>query len=324
MGGSIRVSSLRLGERVSNKEENMKKFLVSIIFVIVLTLCTMRPALCGSLTNFGEDAWMGHLFASAHTPAATIYVALATADPGEAATGAAMSEVANSGSYARTAITFTAAATRRVTQTGAVTFPQATGAWGTVTHWALVNTNTYGAGNVLAYGAFTSSFSPVTGNTPSIASGQIYVEISASSGEGFTTQLVHWMLDLMFRNIAYSQPATYIALLDSVGADTDTTLTTAGKEATWTGYARILVNKAGGASPAWEAISGGATQNANAVTFSTVGASPSIIVGMAIVDAATLDTGNVLAYDNDQVVDQTPNVGDTVTFAIGALDVSIQ
>jgi len=86
----------------------------------------------------------------------------------------------------------------------------------------------------------------------------------------------------------------------------------------------VLANKAGGSTPRWETISGGATQNENAITFSTVGASPSIIVGMAIVDGGTLDAGNVLAYDNDQVVDQTPNVGDTVTFAIGALDVSIQ
>jgi hypothetical protein len=44
---------------------------------------------------------------------------------------------------------------------------------------------------------------------------------------------------------------------------------------------------------------------------------------MAIVDGGTLNAGNVLAYDNDQIVDQTPLAGDTVTFAIGALDVSL-
>jgi hypothetical protein len=276
------------------------------------------------LTNFGENAWMGHLFASAHTPAATIYVALATANPDEAATGAAMNECANSGNYARVAITFAAAGSRKVVQTGAVTFNQASGAWGVVTHWALVDSGTYGAGNALAYGAFTSSFSPVAGNTPNIATGQVQVEISASSGEGFTDYLVHKMLNLMFRNTAYSQPTTCVALLDQTGADGDTTLTTAGKEANWTGYARITVNKAGGASPKWESISSGATQNEDEISFGTVGASPTIIVGMAIVDGCTLDAGNVLAYDNDQVVDQTPNVGDTVKFAAGALDVSIQ
>lgn len=303
----------------------MRKY-QKIFAVALLVISLAAPSLwAGSLSNYAENAWMGHLFGSAHTPAATVYLALATGDPGEAATGASMSEVANSGNYARTAITFAAAATRAVAQNAIVTFPQASGSWGTVTHYAIVDSATHGAGNVLAYGAFTSSFSPVSGNTPSVASGQVTVTISASSGEGFTSYLVHKMLDLMFRNTAYSQPATYIALLDSAGADTDTTLTTAGKEVAGTGYARVLVNKVGGGSPAWDTISGGATQNANAITFPTVGAGGwSQVVGMAIVDGGTLDAGNVLAYDNDQIVDQTPAAGDTVQFAIGALDVSIQ
>jgi hypothetical protein len=277
----------------------------------------------GSLSNFGENAVIGHLCGSAHSPAAAIYLALCTGDPGEAATGGSMSEVANSNNYARKAISFAAVATRKVVQSGAVTFNQASGAWGTVTHWALVDSATYGAGNVLAYGAFNASFAPVAGNTPNVADGEVEVEISASSGEGFTSYFVHKMLDLMFRNVAYSQPATHIALLDSAGADTDTTLTTAGKEVAGTAYARVLVNKAGGASPAWESVSGGATQNQHDITFPTVGAGGwSQVVGMAIVDGGTLDAGNVLAYDNDQVVDQTPAAGDTVKFVAGALDIS--
>lgn len=278
----------------------------------------------GSLSNYGENKWMEHIFSTAYTPVATLYLALATADPGEGATGASMSEVANSGNYSRTAITFAAAGSRAIAQTGAVTFPQATGSWGTVSDWAIVDSGTYGEGNVLAYGHFSSSFAPVSGNTPSVASGQIQVQISASSGEGWTTQLCNWMLDKMFRNQTYAQPATYAALLDSQGADADTTLTTAGKEVAGTAYARVLVNKAGGSTPRWEAVASGATQNENAVTFPTVGSGGwSQVVGMALVDAATLDTGNVLAFDNDQVVDQTPAAGDTVTFAIGALDASM-
>jgi hypothetical protein len=296
-----------------------------ILATVLLLLALAVPAGAGSLSNFGENAWMGHLFATAHTPAAAIYVALATANPDETATGASMSECANSGNYARKAITFAAAATRKIVQSGAVTFNQASGAWGVVTHWALVDSGTYGAGNVLAYGAFTASFSPVAGNTPSIADGEIEVEISASSGEGFTTGLVHSMLNLMFRNIAYSQPTTCIALLDTTGADGDTTLTGVAKEVAGTGYARVLVNKAGGANPTWETVANGATQNEEAVTFATVGAGGwGQIVGMAIVDNCTLDAGSVLAYDNDQIVDQTPSAGDTVTFPIGSIDTSIQ
>jgi hypothetical protein len=44
---------------------------------------------------------------------------------------------------------------------------------------------------------------------------------------------------------------------------------------------------------------------------------------MALVDSGTLNAGNVLAYDNDQVVDQSAAAGDTVTFVAGALDVSM-
>ncbi len=278
----------------------------------------------GSLSNYGENAWMGHLFGSAHTPAAAIYLALCTADPTDAGTGAAMNECANANGYSRKAITFAAAASRKVVQSGAVTFDQASGSWGTVTHWALVDSGTHGAGNMLAHGAFSASFTPVSGNTPSVADGQVQVEVSASSGEGFTSYLVHKLLDLMFRNTAYAQPATYAALLDQTGADTDTTLTTAGKEVGGTGYARVLVNKSGGASPAWEAVSGGVTQNQHDITFPTVGAGGwSQLVGMALVDSGTLDAGNVLAYDNDQVVDQTPAAGDTVKFVAGALDASL-
>ncbi len=283
----------------------------------------------GSLSNYGETAFITHLCGAApgYDNVATLYLALATGDPGEAATGASMSECANSGSYARKAISFSAAGSvtsRAIKQTGAVVFDAATGSWGTVSNWAVVDSGTHGAGNVLAYGAFASSFAVVSGNVVTIATTQVYVSIGASDGEGFTTQFVHWMLDMMFRNQVYAQPDTYIALLDTVGADTDTTLTTAGKEISGTDYARVLVNKTGGASPAWNTITNGVTDNANAVTFATVGAGGwAGIVGMAIVDGGTLNAGNVLAYDNDQVVDQSANAADTVTFAANALDISI-
>lgn len=280
----------------------------------------------GSLSNYAEDALMGHLFGTPYSPVASVFLALCTADPTDTGTGATIAEVTNANNYARKAITFDAAASRKVVQAAAIYFNRASGAWGDVTHWAILDSATHGEGNVLAHGSFNTTFSPVSGTTPSIADEQLQISLTASSGEGFTDYLVHKLLNLMFRNTAYSQPDTYIALLDGAGADADTTLTTVGKEVAGTDYARVLVNKAGGASPAWEAISAGtgATQNANAITFPTVGAGNwSAVVGMAIVDGGTLDAGNVLAYDNDQVVDQTPLVGDTVTFEAGALDVSL-
>jgi len=279
----------------------------------------------GSLTDYAENELMDHLFNAAYTPSAAIYLALCTADPTDAATGASMSEVADSGGYARTAITFGAAASRRVTQNAQVDFPTATGSWGTVTHWAIVDSATHGAGNVLVHGAFSSSFAPVTGNTPSVASGQIYVEISAGSGIGFTTTCVNNLLNLMFRNVAYTSPAgnTFLALLAVAGADADVTMADC-TEISGTDYARVEVNPNGGSSPTWDLAVAGALDNNGDIVFATPGAGGwTQVVGVAVVDALTGTSANVLMYDNTNVVDQTPAAGDTVQFSSGAFDVSL-
>lgn len=276
----------------------------------------------GKLTTFGDNGFLNHLLGTAFSPAATMYLALCTSDPGQGATGASMNEVSNANNYTRKSIAFSAASSRAVAQNGAVTFNQASGSWGTVTHWAIVDNATYGSGNVLATGAFSSSFAPVAGNTPSVASGQVTVTISAVSNHGFTTYYANKLLDLMFRNTAYSQPATYSALLTSAGADADTTLTS--KEVSGTSYARVLVNKVGGASPAWNTVAAGASDNAQAIAYPTVGSGGwTQVVGACLVDSVTIGAGNVLCYDNDNVVDQTPAQGDTVSFAIGAHDISM-
>jgi len=269
----------------------------------------------GSLSNLGENTVVKHLLLeAAYTPAATLYLALATASPGEAATGASMSEVANSGSYARTAITFGAAASRRVTQSGAVTFPAASGSWGTVTDWAIVDTNTYGSGNVLAYGAFAASKSIVSGNTPSVASGDVYVEITASTG--LSNYAANGMLDRMFRNQAFTVSNNYVGLWTTTLTDSSTG--SSGTEVTGGSYARKQVNATGGASPAWSAVSGGAANNANAITFVTATGSWGTVTYAAVLDAST--TGNMLLYGS--VTSQAVASGDTVSFASTALSLS--
>jgi len=271
----------------------------------------------GSLSNYAENALVKHLATeAAYTPAATLYLALATADPGEAATGASMNEVANSGSYARTAITFGAASSRRVTQNADVTFPAATGGgWGTVTHWAIVDSATYGAGNVLSYGALAVSKTVVAGNTPSVASGQVYVEITASTG--LSNYAANGFLDRMFRNQAFTVSATYLALWTATLSDTSTGATAG--EVSGGSYARKQVNTAGGASPAWNAVSGGATDLANAAAFPTATGSWGTVVALGVCDAST--TGNLLWYDNG-VADQAVASGDTASFAAGTVDIS--
>lgn len=269
----------------------------------------------GSLSNFAELELLDHVFNAAYTPPATVYLALCTADPTDAGTGASMSEVANTNSYARTAITFGAASSRRVTQSALVTFPQATGSWGTITHWAIVDSATHGAGNMLAYGSFSPSKSIVNANTPSVPTSTVYVEFSAGIA---TNYLAHKLLDLMFRNTAYSKPATYVALTTVAITDSDTGSTIT--EPSGNAYARKQVNINGGSSPTWTIAASGALSNTHAIDFVAASGSWGTIVAAAVADALT--TGNLLIYDN-AVADQPVDNGDTVSFAVSTFAVSM-
>ena len=278
----------------------------------------------GSLSDYSENELLDHVFNAAYTASSTIYLALCTADPTDAATGASMNETANSNAYARTAIVFGAAASRRVTQSGDVSFPEATGTYGAaITHWAIVDSATYGAGNVLAHGAFNSSFTPVSGNTVTVPSTSVYVEIQATSGgAGYSDYTVHNWLDLMFRNQAFTKPSTYVGLSNTTLNDQDVTDADF-TEVAGTGYARVQVNINGGASPTWDLSSGGAISNTHLVTFPTVGAGNwTQLVSAVVVDSAS-GACNILCYDNDNVIDQTPQQNDVVRFPVGDLDLTL-
>lgn len=267
----------------------------------------------GTFTDFAEATFLKHMAKeAAYTPAATIYMALCTASPTDTATGASMNEVANSGSYARTAITFGgAAASRRITPTATTTFPTSSGSWGTVTHWAWVDTNTYGSGNVLCYGALGTSRSIVTGNTPSVAAGETWCEFTASNGDSNFT--ANGFLDRMFRNQAFTIAANYMALVTVIPTDSSTGSTIT--EPSGNGYARTVINASGGASPAWNAVTGTSpttlTNNQIVTAPSPTGAGWGTLVYMCILDASTV--GNMLWYGD--ITDQTVLAGDTVSFA---------
>jgi hypothetical protein len=268
----------------------------------------------GSLTNYAENALTKHIFTeAAYTPAATLYMALCTADPGETATGASMSECANANGYSRKAISFGAAASRTITGSGTVTYDAATGSWGTVSHWAIVDSGTYGAGNVLAYAAWATPKSVVNGNTPSFSGSDVSIAIDASTG--LSNYAANGFLDRMFRNQAFTVSATYLALATATLSDSTTSPT----EVSGNNYARKLVNAAGGASPAWEAAVNGVTQNAHDITFATPSGSWGTIVAVFVADAST--AGNVLMYDNG-IPDQLVSASDVVRYVAGSFDFS--
>jgi len=265
----------------------------------------------GSISDYLENELLDHVFNASYTPPATVYLALSTSDPTDDASG--LSEPSGNG-YARKAITFGAAASRTITQSTDVTFDQATGSWGTISHWALMDAET--SGNMMAHGAFAESKQVVDGNTPYVSSGEVYIEFQA--GE-ISDYLANALLDFAFRNQALSSPDTYVALTIATVSDSDTGSTIS--EPSGGAYARVQVNPNGGSSPTWNTASSGEVDNADEISFPTATASWGTAVATAICDAST--AGNLLFYDNGDLPDQAIGSGDTVKFAIGSFAVQM-
>lgn len=273
----------------------------------------------GSLSDFAEKELLDHVCNTAYTRSATVYLALLTADATDAGTGATITECADAFSYARTAIAFLPAAARSSVQTGAVTFPQASGGgWGDVTHWAILDGNTHGADDVLAHGAFTATKTVNDGNTPSVASGEIDVTFSANE---ISDVLAHNLLDLMFDDTAYAIPDTFIGLCTATIDDNDTGSTVT--EVSGGSYARKEVDVNGGASPTWDLATGTSpalVDNTHEISFVTATANWGTVVAVGIFSAVT--AGDLLFYDN-AMVDQDVDDGDTAKFPVGDLDITL-
>lgn len=119
--------------------------------------------MAGSFSDYLEDKVLKHVFANtAYTAPTTLYVALFTVAPTDAGGGTEVSGTA----YARQAMTFTVSGTNptQATNTGAVEFPTAGSAWGTIVAAAVFDAAS--AGNMLAWADLTSN--------KTIASGDVF------------------------------------------------------------------------------------------------------------------------------------------------------
>jgi hypothetical protein len=132
-------------------------------------------------SDFLEAKLLDHvLTGTAYTQPSTRYLALFTAVTG-LETNSPSAEISTSGTaYAREAITFAAAVTSGATTSSAssatVTFDAATANWGTVTHVAVMDAAT--GGNVLFYGAVTTSKTIETGDTFQVSSGNLTISLA--------------------------------------------------------------------------------------------------------------------------------------------------
>jgi hypothetical protein len=102
----------------------------------------------------------------------TPFLALYTSNPGPTNTGAE----ASGGSYARQAITLSAASGAATSNTNEIVFTGLPGA--TITHWGIFNAST--SGDFLAYGAINSQSITETGDDLIFAIGAIDLNMSGS------------------------------------------------------------------------------------------------------------------------------------------------
>jgi hypothetical protein len=122
------------------------------------------------MSNYLENAVINAVLRNtSYTSPAAVYVGLYTSDPGEGNTGTEVS----GGSYARTAVTFGAPSNGVSTNSASVTFPTATGTWGTVTHIGILDAST--SGNLLYYTPLDASKSIASGDVFTISTGNLSV-----------------------------------------------------------------------------------------------------------------------------------------------------
>jgi len=123
--------------------------------------------------GFLSDAYANTMLDTAF--AGTVYIALSTTTPTN--TGTNVTEPSGN-NYSRVAILtsyWAAAASRSKSNSAAVVFPEASGSWGTVTHFALYSAAT--GGTFLGWSALTNSRSVTAGLSPVFAVGALVVTI---------------------------------------------------------------------------------------------------------------------------------------------------
>lgn len=248
----------------------------------------------GSLSNYTEQAYLAWVKGTNMPAAPTAYLALFNGDPGEAGSGG--TEVTTTIRVAgRVAVSFAAASGRAMSSDTDTDFGAAAGA-ATVDNWALFDAAS--GGNMLAYGAFTSSNSVGAGENFSVASGNI--TITASSG-ALPNTYAHMILDWIGGVTAATAPAaTYMALFNGdpqgAGSEVTTTIDATGRKAvTFTGTTSLsnstLVDY--GAADSGATVDYGAVYDAssagNLLLSGALGSSVSVSTG----DEVTFPIGNI-------------------------------
>jgi hypothetical protein len=133
-------------------------------------------------SNYLENKVLDHvLTATTYTAPASRFLGLFVNTSGNAAAnleaGTLTDEVTTSSSaYIRKAVTFSAASSGTSATSATVTFDAATANWGSITHVAVMDA--VSGGNVLFWGAVTTSKTIETGDTFQVSAGNLTVSLA--------------------------------------------------------------------------------------------------------------------------------------------------
>jgi hypothetical protein len=132
-----------------------------------------------SFSDYTENKVLDHVLGkTSFTMPSTVAVALFTAAPSDSGGG---TEVSNSNNYSRKTTAgadWSAASGGATSNANAITFATPSGSWGTVTHFAIFDSATHGAGNMLMWAPLSASQAIGAGNTVSFAAGDLDVSLT--------------------------------------------------------------------------------------------------------------------------------------------------
>ena len=145
----------------------------------------------GTISDYGELKILEHMVGkTSFTMPTVVAIALVTTLPTDASTGATLVEPSTSGTaYARKTLTpstdFASAGSGQIQNAAIITMATATGnGWGAIVGWALCDSASVGAGNVIAWGSINlpSTTTPTTktilaGDTASFAVNDITITL---------------------------------------------------------------------------------------------------------------------------------------------------
>lgn len=131
---------------------------------------------CDNFKNHILDAYFGGV---TYAPSGTLYVALSTGIPTDSNGGGFLEPVG--AAYARSSVTntksnWTTASGGALENSTTITFPTATGSWGTISYFGVYDALTNG--NLLGSGILSPSRAITSGDTPSFQSGSFDISLN--------------------------------------------------------------------------------------------------------------------------------------------------